>query len=615
MSCCSVPWLFYMAVLWLMALVAWLKLADADLTLLFKSKFGRSIATLRGKVIWITGASSGIGEYLAYELAKVGSRLVLSGTNLENLELVKNKCLEFGKDKGAEVLVLPFSISNFSSHSEQLQKVLDHFGKLDVLVNNAGRSQRANFEEITVEIDKEMFDCNVFGAISLTRCVVKYFKEKGVQGHVVVNSSTTGKLGAPFSATYTGSKHALQGYYESLRLEGVILGGLDVTIVCPGPVFSRVRERAYTATPGKGCNFFNVVRYCIGDYRMYSPSGVMFDIVFGLETGLNLMFDLKLLSVLQPSCNPNVQPKNPAYAVIVLDRFILWNTGTTILCHATSVAAAKFRIQYMRIEVNADQDEASLRTNYFIAAVVVYTCIALVKGLILCALHNYRNEYEASLRRDLETAADARLPLTLIAAPSLLVISVHRLVGDEPPRGPAASQRVLPGQVPRDSEHQAPLRVSVPEPGPSPTRRSAPDQRAVALLRLLRILAASRRLAREPQHTGREDNTPLANNRSPVPKAQIDHQPELKPQERGPRTPVSASVPSGLPMSRVPPATRLVRFESPTSTTVTPKPCVHHVVSPSPRVQRPSAQPSPKPEEAGIPVVGKHRPRPASSRR
>ncbi|XP_065310816.1 uncharacterized protein [Dermacentor albipictus] len=502
MSCCSVPWLFYMAVLWLMALVAWLKLADADLTLLFKSKFGRSIATLRGKVIWITGASSGIGEYLAYELAKVGSRLVLSGTNLENLELVKNKCLEFGKDKGAEVLVLPFSISNFSSHSEQLQKVLDHFGKLDVLVNNAGRSQRANFEEITVEIDKEMFDCNVFGAISLTRCVVKYFKEKGVQGHVVVNSSTTGKLGAPFSATYTGSKHALQGYYESLRLEGVILGGLDVTIVCPGPVFSRVRERAYTATPGK-----------------------------------------------------------------------------------------------MRIEVNADQDEASLR------------------GLILCALHNYRNEYEASLRRDLETAADARLPLTLIAAPSLLVISVHRLVGDEPPRGPAASQRVLPGQVPRDSEHQAPLRVSVPEPGPSPTRRSAPDQRAVALLRLLRILAASRRLAREPQHTGREDNTPLANNRSPVPKAQIDHQPELKPQERGPRTPVSASVPSGLPMSRVPPATRLVRFESPTSTTVTPKPCVHHVVSPSPRVQRPSAQPSPKPEEAGIPVVGKHRPRPASSRR
>lgn len=251
MACCLVSWVLYVALPWLMAFTAWLKIADADLTLLFKSKFGRSIATLKGKVIWITGASSGIGEYLAYELAKVGSCLVLSGTNLENLEHVKNHCLEFGKEKGTEVLVLPFSICDFSSHSEQLQKVLDRFGKLDILVNNAGRSQRASFEEIPVEIDKEMFDCNVFGAISLTRVVVKYFKEKNVIGHVVVTSSTAGKLGAPFSATYTGSKHALQGYFECLRLEGVLLGGLDVTIACPGPVFSRIRERAFTATPGK----------------------------------------------------------------------------------------------------------------------------------------------------------------------------------------------------------------------------------------------------------------------------------------------------------------------------------------------------------------------------
>ncbi|KAL1440405.1 hypothetical protein MTO96_009447 [Rhipicephalus appendiculatus] len=246
MACCLMSWVLYVALPWLMALTAWLKIADADLTLLFKSKFGRSIATLKGKVIWITGASSGIGEYLAYELAKVGSCLVLSGTNLENLEHVKNHCLEFGKEKGTEVLVLPFSICDFSSHSEQLRKVLDHFGKLDILVNNAGRSQRASFEEIPVEIDKEMFDCNVFGAISLTRVVVKYFKEKNVLGHVVVTSSTAGKL-----ATYTGSKHALQGYFECLRLEGVLLGGLDVTIACPGPVFSRIRERAFTATPGK----------------------------------------------------------------------------------------------------------------------------------------------------------------------------------------------------------------------------------------------------------------------------------------------------------------------------------------------------------------------------
>ncbi|XP_077534188.1 dehydrogenase/reductase SDR family member 7-like [Haemaphysalis longicornis] len=251
MTCCVLSWLFFMGVPALIAFLAWLKLADADLTLLFNSKWGRPIGTLKGKIVWITGASSGIGEYLAYELAKVGCRLILSGTNEENLEAVKKNCLGFGKDKGTEVLVLPFNVCDFSTHSKQLEKVLDHYGKLDILVNNAGRSQRANFEEISVDLDKEMFDCNVFGAISLTRHAVKHFKEKGQRGHVVVTSSAAGKQGIPFSATYTGSKHALQGYFECLRLEGVLLGGLDVTISCPGPVFSRVRERAYTATPGK----------------------------------------------------------------------------------------------------------------------------------------------------------------------------------------------------------------------------------------------------------------------------------------------------------------------------------------------------------------------------
>lgn len=238
----------------LAAFVAWLKFVDADLTLLFKSKFGRSVDTLKGKVIWITGASSGIGEYLAYELSKVGARLALSGTNIENLNKVKENCLALGKSRGAEVLTVPFNICDFGCHEEQLKKVLDCYGKLDILVNNAGRSQRAAFEEIPLEVDREMLDVNLLGPVCLTRTVVKYFKEKGQYGHIVVTSSVAGKIGAPFSATYTGSKHALQGYFECLRLEGVLLGGLDVTLTCPGPVFSRVRERAFTAVPGQTYN-------------------------------------------------------------------------------------------------------------------------------------------------------------------------------------------------------------------------------------------------------------------------------------------------------------------------------------------------------------------------
>uniref|UniRef100_A0A4D5RI55 Putative dehydrogenase n=1 Tax=Ixodes scapularis TaxID=6945 RepID=A0A4D5RI55_IXOSC len=254
MVCCIVSCVLMLGVPLLAAFVAWLKFVDADLTLLFKAKFGRSVDTLKGKVIWITGASSGIGEYLAYELSKVGARLALSGTNIENLNKVKENCLALGKSRGAEVLTVPFNICDFGCHEEQLKKVLDCYGKLDILVNNAGRSQRAAFEEIPLEVDREMLDVNLLGPVCLTRTVVKHFKEKGQYGHIVVTSSVAGKIGAPFSATYTGSKHALQGYFECLRLEGVILGGLDVTLTCPGPVFSRVRERAFTAVPGQTYN-------------------------------------------------------------------------------------------------------------------------------------------------------------------------------------------------------------------------------------------------------------------------------------------------------------------------------------------------------------------------
>ncbi|CAN7975500.1 unnamed protein product, partial [Ixodes persulcatus] len=210
MVCCIVSCALMLGLPLLAAFVAWLKFVDADLTLLFKAKFGRSVDTLKGKVIWITGASSGIGEYLAYELSKVGARLALSGTNIENLNKVKENCLALGKSRGAEVLTVPFNICDFACHEEQLKKVLDCYGKLDILVNNAGRSQRAAFEEIPLEVDREMLDVNLLGPVCLTRTVVKYFKAKGQYGHIVVTSSVAGKIGAPFSATYTGSKHALQ---------------------------------------------------------------------------------------------------------------------------------------------------------------------------------------------------------------------------------------------------------------------------------------------------------------------------------------------------------------------------------------------------------------------
>ncbi|UYV70440.1 DHRS7 [Cordylochernes scorpioides] len=191
-----------------------------------------STGSLRGQVVWITGASSGIGEYLAYELAKCGVKLALSGTNVENLEKVKQKCIgttqlplskinhssreecllqkhfivmetifidqihtiECGPLGDSDVLLKPFDITDFDSFSSHVEAVINHFGKVDILVNNAGRSQRAGFETIDLPVDEAMFKTNVFGAIHLTRLMVPHFKKQG-RGHVVVTSSLAGKMG------------------------------------------------------------------------------------------------------------------------------------------------------------------------------------------------------------------------------------------------------------------------------------------------------------------------------------------------------------------------------------------------------------------------------------
>ncbi|GFT01001.1 hypothetical protein TNCV_4054081 [Trichonephila clavipes] len=162
---------------------------------------------LQGKVIWITGSSSGIGEYLSYELAHHGCKLILSGTSEERLNSVKLKCIEIGLTED-DIYVLPFKLTDFEIHGDCVKKVLQKFRRLDILINNAGRSQRATFEEIDINVDKEIFDINVFGTLNLTRKILPHFIANG-RGHFVVTSSCVGKMGAAFSASYTGSKHAL----------------------------------------------------------------------------------------------------------------------------------------------------------------------------------------------------------------------------------------------------------------------------------------------------------------------------------------------------------------------------------------------------------------------
>lgn len=229
---------------------------DCDIYLWFLDHFCSGPAYtnhLRGQVVWITGASSGIGEYMAYQFARIGCKLVLSGTNESRLADVRTKCMTVNQNLSpSDVICVSFDITDYSSHRPSLEKVLNHFKAIDILVNNAGRSQRAAFEKIDILVDEDMFKVNVFGPIHLTRQVVNYWLKTNNKGHVVVTSSVAGILPAPFSCTYSGTKYALHGYFETLRVEAFKY--VKVTLLCPGPVFSRILETAFTDEPGSMVN-------------------------------------------------------------------------------------------------------------------------------------------------------------------------------------------------------------------------------------------------------------------------------------------------------------------------------------------------------------------------
>ncbi|XP_033221333.1 dehydrogenase/reductase SDR family member 7-like [Belonocnema kinseyi] len=224
---------------------------DCDMLLALKEKFGKPADSLAGKVIWIIGASSGIGEHTAYELANAGCKLVLSARRDDLLQKVKENCLADNKKNVTEkdILVLSFNIRDSDLHQKMFDKVLSEFGKLDILVHNAGRSQRAIWENIDLKVDRDAFDLNVFSLINLSRVVLKYFLAQG-GGHFAINSSLAGILGAPFSGSYTGSKHALHGYFESLRTEK-FGKNIAITMICPGPIQTDFLRESFTEKAGE----------------------------------------------------------------------------------------------------------------------------------------------------------------------------------------------------------------------------------------------------------------------------------------------------------------------------------------------------------------------------
>lgn len=196
-----------------------------------------------GKVVWITGASSGIGEALALQLAREGARLVVSARRRELLDALRGRC-----PRPEEVVVLPLDVADTERAAENVRAAIAAFGKVDVMVHNAGVGQRALIAETPLAEDRRIMEINYFGVVALTKALLPEMRARG-GGHFVVVSSVTGYVGTPFRSAYAASKHALHGFFESLRTEGH-REGIAVTMVCPGFVDTDIAIKAIEAAGG-----------------------------------------------------------------------------------------------------------------------------------------------------------------------------------------------------------------------------------------------------------------------------------------------------------------------------------------------------------------------------
>jgi dehydrogenase/reductase SDR family protein 7B len=202
--------------------------------------------TITHKIIWITGASSGIGEALVHECAKHQTKLILSARREEELKRVAKQA----NLKEGDYLILPFDLADTSKANEYVQQIIQKFGTIDILINNGGQSQRSESIDTTTETEHRLFEINYFSAVNLSKAVLPFMLKNKI-GKIVVISSIAGKFGY-LRSSYSAAKHALHGYFESLRLE-VEKKGVSVLLVCPGKIKTNVSVNAIS-TDGKTHN-------------------------------------------------------------------------------------------------------------------------------------------------------------------------------------------------------------------------------------------------------------------------------------------------------------------------------------------------------------------------
>ena len=198
------------------------------------------IMDFKNKRVWITGASSGIGEALTYEWVNRGAKVIISARREKELERVKNSC----GDKADQVMIVPIDLTEQATMGEKVNKVAKELGGIDILVNNGGISQRSWVMETPLEIDRKVMETNFFGQVAMTKAVLPNMLSGG-GGQIVVISSLTGLFGFPMRSAYAASKHALQGFFETLAFE-LAEKNIRVTMVNPGFIRTQISVNAVT---------------------------------------------------------------------------------------------------------------------------------------------------------------------------------------------------------------------------------------------------------------------------------------------------------------------------------------------------------------------------------
>lgn len=195
---------------------------------------------MNNKVVWITGASSGIGEALVYAYSALGAKLIISSRNRDELFRVKSGC----KNK-INVHVLSLDLEQTDTLAGKAEEAVRIFGKVDLLINCAGLSQRSLALETDRTIEQRIMNINFWGTVALSKAIIPGMLVNG-GGHVVCVSSLVGKFGTRYRSAYAASKHALHGYFDSLRAE--LYGKpVNITIVCPGFIKTNLSLNAVNA--------------------------------------------------------------------------------------------------------------------------------------------------------------------------------------------------------------------------------------------------------------------------------------------------------------------------------------------------------------------------------